>query len=436
MVPFFAMDAPRDALGPQLDLATAARRLALFVVPAVLVTAPAIVVRSTGLEVPPVLGALLYGAAMLAAGFMLSWAAETAEQDIPTGLVLAVLALVTVLPEYVVDLYLAYEAGRNPAADYTELATANMTGANRMLIGLAWPLMVLLGWARGGGRVVQLRQENTGELAFLALASAYSFVIYLKASITLLDTAVLVAIFGAYLVRQSRTGRSDADSEELEPIGPPRILLRLGTRPQWSAIVALAAFAAAVIILSAEPFAESLISAGSELGVNQFLLIQWIAPIASEAPAVIVASLFALRLRAGRALGTLISDKINQWTLLVGAIPVFFVLGAGRLVDFPLGERQREEFFLTAAQSVFAFAVTVRLRLDARGAFALMSLFVVQLAVGFVFRDDEVRTIQVLTGMAWLYLVLSAVLLAWNRQNVGPVLSQGLLNRPGPRQAG
>lgn len=65
-----------------------------------------------------------------------------------------------------------------------------------------------------------------------------------------------------------------------------------------------------------------------------------------------------------------------------------------------------------------------------------MSLFVLQLAIGFVLRDDEARTIQVLTGMAWVYLALSGVLMAWNRRNVGPVLAQGLINRPGRGESG
>mgnify|MGYP003335434889 CR=1 FL=1 len=54
----------------------------------------------------------------------------------------------------------------------------------------------------------------------------------------------------------------------------------------------LFALAAVVILLCAEPFAESLVASGSELGIDQFLLVQWLAPLASEAPEFIVAILF------------------------------------------------------------------------------------------------------------------------------------------------
>lgn len=197
-------------------------------------------------------------------------------------------------------------------------------------------------------------------------------------------------------------------------------------------IAALTVFAGAVILASAEPFAEALVEAGASFGINQFLLIQWLAPLASEAPAVIIAGLFALRLRASGALATLISDKINQWTLLVGMIPLFYALGAGRIAAFPLSDRQREEFFLTAAQSVFAVAILLRLRLSVRGAGILFGLFLVQFGLGLVFRNNEPRTIQVLTGMAWFYLVLSAGLLLWNRVHVRRLITVGMLDRHEP----
>lgn len=413
------------------------RRLAYYIVPAVLAALPGLVMRFAGVRSTPALDAVIFGVALLAAGFMLSWGAETAEQDVSQGLVLALLALVTVLPEYVVDIYFAFQAGKDPGGQYVEFATANMTGANRLLIGVAWPLIALLYWARGGGPAVRLSQGNAAEVAFLALATVYSFVIYLKGTITIVDMVVLVGLFGAYLWRQRNQEEASGGADKKgEAVGPPAVLLRLPNGPQWAAIAAFTVLAGAVILAVAEPFAESLVAAGADLGINQFLLIQWLAPIASEAPAVIIAVLFVIRLRASGALGTLVSDKINQWTLLVGMIPLFFALGAGRIIAFPLSDRQREEFFLTAAQSVFGVAVLLRLRLSLRGALMLLVLFLVQFGIGFVLRDDNTRTVRVLTGMAWLYLALSAVLILWNRARLVRLFAAGLLNRPAPEGGG
>jgi cation:H+ antiporter len=81
------------------------KRFLILVAVAVMATLPALLLRATGWRPSPVLDAAAFGSAILAAGFLLSWGAETAEQHIAQGLILAVVALVTVLPEYAVDLY-------------------------------------------------------------------------------------------------------------------------------------------------------------------------------------------------------------------------------------------------------------------------------------------------------------------------------------------
>ncbi len=44
-------------------------------------------------------------------------------------------------------------------------------------------------------------------------------------------------------------------------------------------------------------------------------------PLSSEAPELIIATLYALRMRGEDGLGTLLSAKVNQWTLLVAVCP-------------------------------------------------------------------------------------------------------------------
>ena len=94
-------------------------------------------------------GLIAYGAAVVGASFVLAWAAEAAQVDVSGSLAVAVLAVVAVLPEYAVDLYYAYTAGHLP--EYTQYAAANMTGSNRLLMGLGWPVVVLVS-AAGGPR--------------------------------------------------------------------------------------------------------------------------------------------------------------------------------------------------------------------------------------------------------------------------------------------
>ena len=56
----------------------------------------------------------LAGVAIVGAAFLLSWAVELAERDIPQSLAILVLALISVLPEYAVDLHFAIRAADRP----------------------------------------------------------------------------------------------------------------------------------------------------------------------------------------------------------------------------------------------------------------------------------------------------------------------------------
>lgn len=403
------------------------RRFLILVAIALLATAPAVSFRLLGLRPSPVADAAIFGVAILAAGFLLSWGAEAAEQHISQGLILAVVALVTVLPEYAVDLYYAYQAGRaGPESQYVHYAAANMTGANRLLVGLAWPLMVLLHWIKDRHRSIDLAPSNAAEIGFLLLASLYAFVIMFKGRITLFDFLVLAAIFGAYVWRVRNLPKTDDPNEAEEP-GPAAALNKLSPAKQWAAMGGLVVVACAVILAAAEPFAEAMVETGRVIGINEFLLIQWLAPLASEAPAVSVAVLFVLANRAGNGLTAMISDKINQWTLLVGMLPLAMSVGAGVASALPLDARQSEEFFLTAAQSLFGLALLLRLRLSITSALALVGLFSVQVYLAFHYRNDEARTIATLTWLAWAYLGLSAILFSINGRRLVVILRTAFL---------
>jgi cation:H+ antiporter len=94
-----------------------------------------------------------------------------------------------------------------------------------------------------------------------------------------------------------------------------------------------------------------------------------------------------LRGQGDAALGTLLSSKVNQWTLLVGSLPLAFLAGGGSAKGIALDARQTEEFILTAAQTVLGFAVLLDMRLAIWESLALLVLFAVQ----FPFPQPGVR---------------------------------------------
>jgi cation:H+ antiporter len=185
------------------------------------------------------------------------------------------------------------------------------------------------------------------------------------------------------------------------------------------------AYAATVIFACAEPFAESLVHLGEQAGVSTFLLVQWVAPLASEAPELLVAGLFAWRLNTNAGLGTLLSSKVNQWTLLVGSLPIVYTVSANHVAGLPLDSLQREELFLTAAQSVFAIAVLANRRLSVKEAYLLFGLFVSQFVLGGVLPDSLREYERVSVGA--VYLVLAAVILVRQRRSLRPLARDGLV---------
>src|SRR5437773_1477929 len=149
-------------------------RTAVFAIAlALLAAVPAFLLRFAGLNAPVELATLLFGIAIVGAAFAISWAAEAAEHDIPRALALTVVALLAVMPEYAVDIVFAFKAGSDPA--FAPYAVANMTGSNRLLLGLGWSTIAVLAWLVSGRRVLRLDRSSALPLAFLAAATIYSF---------------------------------------------------------------------------------------------------------------------------------------------------------------------------------------------------------------------------------------------------------------------
>lgn len=386
---------------------------------AVLMTLPAFALHTlAGSGTSPMLVALLAGLAILGASFLLTWACEVAQLDIPQAVAVAVVAFIAVLPEYAVDMYFTWMAGQHPESSYSHYAIANMTGANRLLIGIGWTAIVLI-FAERFHSGVELHADKRTDVLFLGIATVYALFIPLKGSLTLFDGVVLLSIYAGYIWIIARR-----PCEEEEPEGPAAVLAALPRRHRLKTVIGLFVFAALVILLNAESFSEGLVASGKILGVNEFLLVQWLAPIASEAPEFIVALMFAFRGNAGLALGSLLSSKLNQWTLLVGMIPGVYAVSSGGTTPINLDAHQLQEIMLTAGQSLFAVALLLDMKLGVREAVALLVLFVAQFLSPFY--DAQ---LEALLGLphdplrlhdfyAYVYLALAAVLLVRQRRLV------------------
>ena len=373
-----------------------------------------IAIHFSGGHPPPHWMALSSGVAIFGAAFMLSWAAELAQKDIPQALAIALLALIAVLPEYAVDMYFAWQAGKDPK--YTAFAMANMTGANRLLIGVGWAAVVLTYFLKTGIKTIQLEPGHRSEILYLGLATVYSFLIPIRGRLDLMDAVVFIAIFLLYMRAASK-----AEHVETELEGPPAMIEGWGEGARRLFTVLFFLYSGFTIFIAAEPFAEGLLATGRTFGIEEFILVQWLAPLASESPEFIVAILFALKAQPGTAMGALLSSKVNQWTLLIGMLPVVFMISAGSMAPMVMDQRQIEEMFLTAAQSLFAVAILANLSFSLFEATVIFLLFSTQL----FFPDPQFRFYY-----SFLYIFLAIGLVVVKKDVRAGVL--GLFSRGSP----
>jgi hypothetical protein len=130
-------------------------------------------------------------------------------------------------------------------------------------------------------------------------------------------------------------------------------------------MVLLFVYATVLMYLSAGPFAEGLRVIGEGAGVGQFTVIQWLAPLASKAPWIVMAAVIMWQGRGIRfsVPSVLLAFQMAQWTLLLSLLaltPFLAGLAQGAPEVVMLDHRQGMELLLTAAQSLFAVALLSR----------------------------------------------------------------------------
>jgi cation:H+ antiporter len=339
-------------------------------------TAPGVLVRLGGIHLPPPLGMVVFGGAVMAAAFMLASAAEAAELDAPPGIAVAGVALVAVLPEYVIEIYFAFSAR-------VEFVTASLTGSTRLLLSFAvgMPAIASFVLARRGGqrlKVVELAEDKRIDLAIIAAASLYAPLIVLRGHLAWPDAVVLIGLYVLYLRRVS-TG----EPEPPHLVGVSAELGKLPKRLRVRWVLGIMAFSACAVLITAEPFADSVLLTGTTVGVSPYLLVQWLVPMATEMPELVVAFVLITHKRAGQAVAVLLSSAVSQWTLALGTLPLAYAAGAGK-GPLPLFGREQVELLLTMGQGLLAVAVLVTLRLERRDAVLMLVLFVAQLAMPIV----------------------------------------------------
>ncbi len=341
----------------------------------------ALLVLSAGV-IPPASPSSVFWTApsILVAAMLIAWAAESAQFFMAQGFALAILAWLQTLPEFAVEAVLAWK-------QQVPLLLANLTGALRLLTGLGWPMIYgVAAWfhRRHGNRKlgeIKLADEHCIEVVALLPPILYAFVIWVKDSLGLVDAAILVAMYAAYLLvlhRMPAAGQEDI--EDLESI--PRRIVKAPRTTRIAAIAGLFLVGGGLIYFTAEPFLASLLAVSTAIGIPNFVFVQWVAPFVSEFPEKVSAFYWARTVdRASTALMNMVSSNINQWTLLAAMLPIVYCISVGSVTSIIFDKQQEFELLMTIGQALLACTFLLNMRLHALEAGGLFGLWLVQFAL-------------------------------------------------------
>jgi cation:H+ antiporter len=363
---------------------------------------------------------------LLLSAFLVAWGAEAAQFLVSRGMALAILAWLQTLPEFAVEAVIAWHRD-------VPLMTANFTGSLRLITGLGWPMVLFVAYLfakrRGGARCtcVRLAPEQSIEIMGLLPPVLYFWVIYLKGTLTLVDSAVLIAMYLVYLWTLNRLPARDLeDMADVPKIS--RWVLTHGAAGRWLGTLGLFALGGVLLGLTAHPFLESMLALAATWGVSSFVFVQWVSPFLSEFPEKLSAYNWARQVtKAPMAISNLVSSNINQWTVLVAMIPMVYCWSLGRVATIHFDAHQRSEILLTMAQSFLGFVLLADLEFTIYEALGLFTLWLVQ----FCMPDWR----EAITLVYWLWAIVELVRAMADRRRVIAIRHYFLLIRGVSRPA-
>lgn len=361
----------------------------------------------------------IYSILIVIGALIIAWAAESSEIIISEGLALAIVAWLQVFPEFMIEATISW-------AQDTPNMLSNFTGANRILIGIGWPIVFFVTsffYRRKHGhflKEINLKKEHSAEIIFFLTATIYSVIIFLRGSITIFDSVFMIGLYTTYLFFVSKLPHLSRKKSKQLVMGIPKSVIGL-KKSYIKPVVALMFLVGGLLIyFASEPFYNNALVLATSLGISQFLFIQWIAPFLSEFPEKTSAFYWASKVKqAPMALMNLISSELTQLTILLAMIPIVFSLSVGSVSSIPLNSAITgtpftisTEFLLTIASSFYASMLLLKLRITWFEASSLLILFITQ----FVW--VEIRPI-----ILWVYFGLAALELIAYRKEITKVFS-------------
>jgi len=300
--------------------------------------------------------------------YLVSAVAEALQYHYSDTFIACLIALLQTLPEYafVVHLTLIGEA---------DLAFVSIIGANILLIGLGYPIVIFIAYLSGAKGVkedksLDLMRENSVESVFLAISGAYMIFIALKGYINVYDGIILLILFVVYMYIITRLP-PEVETEEISGIAKKFL-----NRKLLSIIILIASVP--LIWFSAEEFTNGLVYIKEKYTwISPYLLVVVLAPIVSEMPEKLTAYIGATKNEDMARLGicNFMSSKVNNGTLLFSSM-ILALIVEYESINVSLSVAHVREFMILAgALTLLGALTTVDRRITLTEGFILIVVY-------------------------------------------------------------
>lgn len=275
-----------------------------------------------------------------------------------------ILGFITMLPE------LIFVIAAVKKMEY-DVALGSAVGGNILLFTIGFGMVILLAYYKHK-EIIRLPKTMKDDLWYLLIATIYLLLTSLKGSFNLIDGIVL---FGAYIVfvAHQYIETRNIENEHKEET----------TSKQWGKSIALMLIGTIGLLLTAEPFVESIIEVSDLTGIPALVLALIISPIASELPEKISAFSLSMKSLKGAevAVANFIGSKVQASTLLFGGMIIYKYILTGS--EFVIGENFIQ-LMLAVLTTLVGVWISYDLRLKLKEGALVVFLYVVSVTLVFV----------------------------------------------------
>ena len=348
---------------------------------------------------------IIISSIIIFAAVLIGYGAEVLELILPSGVAIAIVALLQISPEFFVEWATVKKAAFDP--EFLHNAMANLYGANKLLVGFGPPLVFFVYYFFSPAKkanYISLHKIKSYSIFVMIFAVMYNMIIYLKNSLMWYDSIALISIYlgSVYFIghmelrynklKEAQGAAAVEEGPKIEDSAVEKLIHKFVLAGEkviaYRAYImsfALLATGGALLVGFAEEFLECLLHASAAAGISTFIFIGYVAPFMSEFPEKTVAIGYAMKGHEDTAMINFLSSILAQLTLLTAMVPLAYSYYKGFLTGIVFDPIQSQELLLVISMMLFSLMLFLDLKFTIRETILALGLFIWQ----FIFPESR-----------------------------------------------